>query len=357
MTQPTNPLGLFLEALPLEQIQQFAGRADRSGFESAWFPEITFADAFIPAAAAAQQTQRLQLATGVVGIWSRSPAAMALSAATLHQLCGERLILGLGLQARTYVENWHGRRYERPVQAMREYVTIIRSILSGKNTTFEGDIFSIKNFQMHIPPPQRPIPIYVAAIGPKMLELAGEVADGLLGYFYSVPYLEEFVLPRVRAGARRAGRDPSEIHISCGLPSLISSDERAFDLHRGQILMFATASGSSPFYAESFARAGYADALQEIQERVAALDIEGALASITPEMVDTFTLTGAPGHVHDRIAEYQAAGVQSVLANPSPPGAFFPLYQGHFPEGVHFPELSIPDFLATFEELFLAFHS
>src|SRR5437016_5712567 len=108
-----NRVGLFLEALPLSEVRRFARRADQGAFHEAWFPEITFGDAFVPAAAAALETSRIRLATGVVGIWSRSPVAMALTATSLSQICPGRLILGLGLQARSYVEDWHGATYRK----------------------------------------------------------------------------------------------------------------------------------------------------------------------------------------------------------------------------------------------------
>src|SRR5919204_647911 len=127
---------------------------------------------------------------GAAGIWSRSPVTMALQAATLNELAAGRLILGLGLQARGYVEGWHGQRYERPVRAMREYLTILRRILAGESVTFAGEVFSVRSFQLTMQPPERPLRIYTAAIGPQMLRLAGELADGVLGYCWSLEYLE-----------------------------------------------------------------------------------------------------------------------------------------------------------------------
>src|SRR5262249_10200610 len=153
----------------------YGARAEERGFRAAWFPEITFGDAFGPATGVALRTSRLDVGTGVVGIWSRSPVTLALQAATLNELSGGRLILGPGRQAGGYVEGWHDRTYERPVRAMREYVTIVRRILSGEPVTFEGEIFSVRNFQLTMQPPDRPVRIYLAAIGPQMLRLAGEV--------------------------------------------------------------------------------------------------------------------------------------------------------------------------------------
>jgi 5,10-methylenetetrahydromethanopterin reductase len=343
-------LGIFIEALPLDLVRKFAIAADASGAEHAWFPEITFGDAFIPAAAAAMETSRIRLATGVVGIWSRSPVAMALTAASLSQLCPGRMILGLGLQAKPYVEGWHGQHYEKTITAMREYVTIVRSILAGKNTSLEGEIFRVKNFQLMIPPPDPPVPIYIAAVGPQMNELGGEIADGVVGYFSSIEYLKNVTIPAVERGARRAGRSLDKIELNCGLPTLVTNHADAFELHRGQILMFATALGSSKYYAESIAQAGFGDAGRKVRECVARADMRGALAAISDEMVDALTLTGKPGHVRQRIRDYRSAGATTLLLNPSPPGTYFPLFQGHFPEGAEMPPFSFPNYLRVIEE-------
>lgn len=347
----SDHLGIFLEALPLADVRSFARLAEQHGWHSAWLPEITFGDAFVPAAAAAMETSRIRLATGVVGIWSRSPVVMALTMVSLHQLCPGRVTLGLGLQARSYVEDWHGARYHETVTAMREYITIVRRILAGENVTHEGEVFRVKNFQLHVPPPNPPVPIYMAAVGPKMTQLAGEVADGLLGYFYSVPYFKNTVLPNLKLGAERFGRSLQNFDTCCGLPAIVTSDDSGLQKIKGQILMFATAGGSSPFYAESIIQAGFGDALREIQERVAQRDMRGALAAITDEMADAFTLAGKAEHVRARVDEYRNAGVRNIVFNPSPPSVYFPLFQGHFPEGIELPPFSYPDYTQVIRDV------
>jgi probable F420-dependent oxidoreductase len=345
----SNGLGIFLEALPLAAVRQFARQCDERGWETAWFPEITFGDAFVPAAASAMETSRLRLATGVVGIWSRSAVAMALTAASLSQLSPGRMILGLGLQARTYVEDWHGAHYTRTLTAMREYVTILRRILAGECVTFEGEVFRVKNFQLHIPPPEPPIPIYIAAIGPKMVELAGEIADGMLGYFFSIPYLKNVVIPQVRKGAQRSGRSLEKFTLAVGLPTIVTPDESGIEKVKGQVLMFGTAGQSSPYYAESIRQAGFTDELQRIQDLVARGDMKGALAVISDEMARAFTLAGTADRIRHRIREYQALGATMVV-NPSPPNVYFPLYQGHFPPGTEMPQFSFPDYLTVISD-------
>lgn len=344
-----NRVGIFLEALTVSEVKRLARRADRTSLDEIWFPEITFGDAFVPAAAAAIETSRIRLATGVVGIWSRSPVAMALTAASLSQLCPSRMILGLGVQARQYVEDWHGSVYRKIVTAMREYVTIVRGILAGERVSLDGEIFRVKNFQLQIPPPDPPIPIYVAAVGPKMAQLAGEIADGILGYFYSVPYVRNVILPSLETGARKAGRRLSEIDVACGFPAIVTSDSSGLRQIKGQVIMFATAGGSSPYYAESLAQAGFRAETQQIQQRVARGDMRGALDLVSDEMADAFNLAGTAEHVRHRIGEYHAAGVNTVCLNPSPPDVYFPLFQGHFPDGIEPPSFSFPEYLKVIE--------
>lgn len=346
-------LDVFLEALPLTLVRELARRAEKRGFRNIWLPEITFADAFIPAAAAAMETTEIGLATGVVGIWSRTPVAMALTVGTLNQLCSGRMILGLGLQARTYVEDWHGAHYAKTVTAMREYITIVRRILAGENVTFQGEVFRVKNFQLQMAPPAKPVRIYMAAIGPKMLQLAGELADGVLGYFYSLPYLEQVVLPNLEIGAKRAGRSLARDHfdLCAGLPTIITDDDSGLRLNKGQVVMFATAMGSSRFYADSIARAGFQNELRRIQELVAQKDARGAVASVSDEMAEAFTISGKPEHARARIAAYRQAGATTVVLNPSPPGMYFPLFQGHFPEGTEIPPFHFPDYVKAIEKI------
>jgi probable F420-dependent oxidoreductase len=341
---------VFVEALPPTLALEYGAKAEASGFRAAWFPEITFGDAFGPATATALRTERIGLGTGVVGIWSRSPVTMALQAAALHELSGGRLLLGLGVQARGYVEGWHGRTYERPVRAMREYVTILRRVLAGERVTFEGEIFSVRGFQLHLPLQERPPRIYVAAIGPQMLRLAGELADGVIGYCYSVEYVRDVVLPELGAGARRAGRSVEELDVACGFPTIVTADESGLELVKGQALMFATATSSSPHYASSFAAAGFDDEVRAIQERVGAGDVDGALALVTDEVADAVTLAGSRKHVRARIEAYRAAGLDTIALNPSPPGAWFPLYEGHFPADARPPELSFPAYLGVIDD-------
>jgi alkanesulfonate monooxygenase SsuD/methylene tetrahydromethanopterin reductase-like flavin-dependent oxidoreductase (luciferase family) len=194
-------------------------------------------------------------------------------------------------------------------------------------------------------PPEKPARIYMAAIGPQMTRLAGELADGIIGYFYSAQYVRDSVLPNLRAGAERAGRTLDDFDIACGFPTIVTPDDSGLEQIKGQVMMFATAGSSSPEYASSFAAAGFDVA--PIQERVDAGDIDGALGLVTDEMADAMTIAGSADHVRQRVEQYRDAGLTTIALNPSPPDVWFPLYQGHFPDSAlaKIPEFSFPAYL------------
>jgi alkanesulfonate monooxygenase SsuD/methylene tetrahydromethanopterin reductase-like flavin-dependent oxidoreductase (luciferase family) len=343
----SNNLGMFLNALPLELIRKFALQMDEGGFHGAWFPEITFNDGLTPIAFVGTDTKHLKLGSAVVGAWSRSPLTMALTMATLNSGLPGRVILGVGSQARPYVNNWHGREYSKPLTAMREYVEIVKKILAGETVTYAGEVFSIKQFALTFPP-QQPVPVYMAAVGPKMLELAGEIADGVIGAFWSVEYVKNVVMPRLEIGAKRAGRSLDNFEVSLGMPTLCTNDAEAFKLHRGQVMQYSTATKSSPAYELSVSAAGFADELESLKANVANKDYGAALDGISDDMVDRLTITGDVANVKRRVAEYHAAGVTLLQANTTPPGAYFPFYEGHL-DGAPFPEFDFPGFLEAIE--------
>jgi alkanesulfonate monooxygenase SsuD/methylene tetrahydromethanopterin reductase-like flavin-dependent oxidoreductase (luciferase family) len=346
-----NGLGLFLTALPAPLAIEYAVRAEERGFRGAWFPEITFADSFVPATAAAMRTTRIRIGTGVVGIWSRSAVTMALQAATLHQLSGGRLLLGLGVQARGYVESWHGRRYERPIAAMRDFVTILRRAFTGEVVTHAGEVFSVRNFHLDVELPSEPLRITLAANGPRMIELAGEIADGIVGWYQSLEYVRNVTMPALRRGAARAGRAVEEIEATVGFPAVVTRDDSGIELAKGQVMMYATALGSAPAYLESARAAGFGEVAEAIGERVRAGDLPAAVRLVPDEMVEAMVLAGSPERVRARIELYRAAGLAGVHLLPSPPGGYYPLYEDHFPADslAQLPEFDFNGLISSFD--------
>jgi alkanesulfonate monooxygenase SsuD/methylene tetrahydromethanopterin reductase-like flavin-dependent oxidoreductase (luciferase family) len=341
-----------LTGLPPSLTIDFAGRAEAAGWRTAWFPEITFGDSFGPATAAALQTERIGIATGVVGVWSRSPVTMALQAATLHQLSGGRLLLGLGVQARGYVEAWHGQTYRKPVEAVRDFVTILRRVFAGELVTYEGEVFSVRNFHLDMELPAEPLKIYIAANGPRMTELAGEIADGTVGWFQSLEYVRDVTMPAIRRGAERVGRSLEGFEATVGFPAVVTRDDSGLEQAKGQVMMFATALDSAPAYLESVRAAGFGDVAEAIGERVRAGDLRGAVALVPDELTQATVMAGSAESVRARIEAYQAAGLTGVHLLPAPPGGYYPLYEGHFPVEslAQLPEFDFPALIQSFSD-------
>lgn len=344
-----NGLGIYLQSLPVDLTVDLSRRAEAAGFRSVWLSEIIFGDAIVPATAIALATERIEVATGIVGLWARSPVTTAMTAANLHRVSDGRFVLGVGLQSRTYVNNWHGQRYERPLQAVREWITAVRPIVEGRPTDADGEIFRVRGFHLMIQPVEKTARIYLAAIGPKMCQLAGELFDGVLGYFYSEAYLRDVVMPNLRIGAERAGRSLDGFDIAVGFPSLVSEGMEGLQQVKGQVAMFATATKSSPSYETSVKLAGFEYELSEVQRLVGAGDMRRAIAAVPDEMANALTISGSPDNARSRIEAYRAAGATTVVLNPSAPDVWFPLYEGHLPDGTELPPFDFPRFLGVIE--------
>ena len=274
----------------------------------------------------------------MVGIFGRSPALMAMSTAGLDELSGGRAILGLGTQAKPYVELWHSAKFERPVERMREYITALRKILSNpfNLTSYKGRIFDIKGFVLTVKPKEPKIPIFVAAIGPKMQRVAGEVGDGVLGYFYSVRYVKDRLLPRLKEGAEKVGRDlkSEDFEIAVGLPALISDSDDRFEMVKPLVAAFTVAVGSSPSYRMILQDLGYSENVDLVSKKLKEGDMGGAVKHIPDEMAKQVCVCGTESEVRQRIEEYRSVGVSLPVLNPTPPYAFYPLFPTHLPDSL-----------------------
>lgn len=332
-------VGLYLEGVPVTALSDVARSAERAGFRDVLKGESEYGDALTAATAMALATRTLRVGSSVTGIYGRSPVMLAMTVASLAALSGPRaVVLGLGVQSRRYVEQWHGVPYARPLTRMRETIHVLRRLFAGERVTFVGDTIRVEGFRLALVPPTPPV-IYLGAHGPKMIELAGELCDGLLGYFYSPAYLERVVRPHLEIGARRARRSLDAFDLTLALPALVSDLPGARDLIRPQVVMYATA--GSPSYNAIMEISGFAGELETMREHLARGDMRGAVEAVTDAMLDTFTFSGNPEAVRRRMSDVAGAGISSVYLLPVPPGHFYPLYKGHFPETIVVPEPSV----------------
>lgn len=328
---------LGLAGLPGADLIQLARLAEQQSFRAIWVPEITFGDAMVMDTVIAANTKHIAVGTGVVGIFSRSPVVMAMQTYSINEFFRGRMMLGLGTQAPGYVENWHGVPYERVLDRMREYIHIARRIWTGERVTFEGKTLRIRNFQLMKPPPTKPLRIYIGAIAPRMIQLAGEIADGLFGNFYTPEYLREVVLPNLRIGAQRAGRslDSFDVGSSC-ITCVASTTQAALDGVRPHVMMYVTGAATTPAYIDIVRRAGFAPEVEVINGAIQRADMKAAVELVSDDMCRTFAICGTPAQARELLQQRFEAGLTTAMLNIFPPGVYFRLNEKHYP-------LQVPD--------------
>jgi alkanesulfonate monooxygenase SsuD/methylene tetrahydromethanopterin reductase-like flavin-dependent oxidoreductase (luciferase family) len=326
-------LALCLDGLPVGDLPAIAAEAERRGFRKILAAETTGAEPFVACAAMAAATRSIVVGTGIAGIHGRSVAATAMAAASLATLSGGRFVLGLGLQSRRLVEGLHGTTYGG-LGAMRETIHVVRRLLAGEAVTFDGQAVRIEGRRLAFPP--RPaVPIHMGALGRRMLELSGEAADGLLGWFCSRPFLDRVVRPRLAAGARRIGRSLDGFDLTWMLPALVSDDPGARDLMRPYVATYLTAGW--PSYDHVAEVSGFGQAADLRRRLQHARHFDEVASAVSDEMLDAFALCGPAGEVRAHIERLRETGVTTLCLFPISPGQFYPLFPGHFPDSLPIP--------------------
>ena len=249
----------------------------------------------------------------------------AMTAATIDELSGGRMLLGIGSSGPQVAEGWHGQRFGRQLQRTREYVTVVRKALARERLEFKGETLELplpdgpgKALKLMISPVQERIPIYLAAIGPKNTALAGEIADGWIPTFFSPEHVAEF-RALLQAGADRAGRTLAEFDIAPTVQAYVSDDrEKARDLMRPILALYIGGMGSrnQNFYNQLVQRYGFEAAASEIQDLYLEGKKEEAGQAIPDELIDSTCLCGPRDFVRERLAAFREAGVGTLMVSP-----------------------------------------
>jgi F420-dependent oxidoreductase-like protein len=319
-------LGYFGAGTTAAEQLALAQEAERLGYDSAWAAEAYGSDAATVLAWLAAQTSSIQLGSAVFQIPARSPAMTAMTAATLDQLSGGRFRLGLGLSGPQVAEGWHGQRYGRPLARTRDYLSVVRLALERRRVTYQGETMELplpggpgKALKLTIGPAQPRLPVYLAAMGPKNLALAGELADGWLGFLFAPEHAATF-RGHLAAGAARAGRDLDGFDVAPVVQAHVADDPAAArDAMRPFLALYIGGMGSRErnFYTEQAARYGFEQAARTVQDHYLAGDRPKAMAALPDELIDLVTLCGPPGRVRDRLAAHREAGVGTLIAAPA----------------------------------------
>src|ERR1051325_4657178 len=313
MPFPLPRLGASLPLPPdLAMCRKVAEHAEILGYESLWIADTGAGpDAFVIAAVGAGVTRRARIGTAVVPIYTRAPAVLAASAGSWAQLAPARFILGIGVSSETIVDGWGGIRYRRPLTRMRETVAVLREMLAGERGPFDGKTIRTRNFRLVSQPPA-PLPIYVAALMPPMLELAGEIADGVILNFMPVDAVPR-MLAHVRAGAERAGRDATKLEVVARFQTVGTSDVPAARTAIRHMMgpYFATA-----VYNRFVAWCGFPEEARAIDAAWKAKDRAANVGAVTDDMIDRLAIIGSADYCRARLAEFAAAGVTTPMIQP-----------------------------------------
>jgi F420-dependent oxidoreductase-like protein len=302
----------------------FVQAADRLGYDIVWIAEAYGWDAFTVLTDIACKTERIKLGTGIVNVFSRSPALIAQSAASLDHISGGRFVLGLGTSGHQVVEGWHGVKFERGVRRLRETIEIVRTVLRRDRLTHEGEIFHLDMGLKLITHPLRPdVPIYLATLTPAGMALAGEMADGWIPVFFSPRHWQSVLRPQLVRGAERAGRSPDEVSV-CVYQTVIVTDDvdAGRDTIRPHLALYLGGMGSREknYYNELFRRYGFEEEARRVQDLYLERRRDEAGAAITPEMIDLVTIIGPLDQCRSRLAELERIGVDEVAISLLVPG-------------------------------------
>ncbi|MEX0992401.1 MAG: LLM class F420-dependent oxidoreductase [Solirubrobacterales bacterium] len=308
-----------------EEQLQMAQAADELGYESVWAAEAYGSDTATVLAWLASNTERVRIGSGIFQMPARTPAMTAMTAATLDNISGGRMICGLGISGPQVVEGWHGQPFDKPLGRTREYVAIMRKALGRETVTFDGEFYKLplpggqgRPLKLIIKPVQERIPIYIAAIGPKNTALTAEIADGWLPTIFSPEHMDTF-RPALEEGVARAGRSLDGFDIAPMVSLAIDSDhDSARNLMRPFLALYIGGMGSRDrnFYNQLVTRYGYGDDAKRIQDLYLDQRYDEAMAAIPVELIDQVTLAGPSEFVRERLDAYRAAGVGTLMISP-----------------------------------------
>jgi F420-dependent oxidoreductase-like protein len=331
-------IGYWGLGLSAEEQLRLVQEAERLGYDSVWSAEAYGSDAATILGWLAQATSTIRLGSAIFQMPGRSAAMTAMTAATLDQLSGGRMILGIGSSGPQVAEGWHGQRFARQLQRTREYVEVVRIALSRQRLEYQGETLQLplpdgpgRALKLTIAPVQERIPVFLAAIGPKNTTLAAEIADGWIPTLFSPEHVAEFrplledgfTRAPQRSGGEASGRDSGkgfdDFEIAPTVNVMVSDDAAgARDAMRPYVALYVGGMGSRDqnFYNALVRRYGFEDAAQRVQDLYFEGKRDEAAAALPEALIDTVSLCGPPDRVRDRLDVYRDAGVGTLMVAP-----------------------------------------
>lgn len=314
MNRKRKRLGFFLSPDPQAETGfERALWAEGQGYDDIWFPDGKGTpDALTLAAAVAARTENARVCTGVTPVFTRPAAVLGTSILAIDSIAPDRFVMGLGSSTHAMIDGWYGLHFDKPLTTVRETVELLRAILSGEKTRYQGNSLQSHGFKLGEPVRGR-VPIFLAAMGPKMMELVGEIADGvILNHFTPIDRLE-FALEHIDRGAKRAGRRVEDIEIAARVCVWVTDDDRA------ALSSFTTDFsfyGSTAIYQNMIRLMGYERTAVDIAEGFEQKDRQKIIAAVPEEAVRRLYVWGDQSTCHARLKAYYDAGVDSLIVSP-----------------------------------------
>jgi len=293
--------------LSVDQILDCASHLSKYHPDTIWIPETWGMENFSMLSMISQKVNSPKIGSSIINIYSRSPSLMAMGAATVDTISNGRLVLGLGTSSIPIVEDFHGMKFEKPVSRMREYVEIIRLVLSRKQVNYDGSFFKLKNFSLLIKPLRNHIPIYLAAVNQKMVELTWEIADGVIFYLRPISELKNTI---------EKMQNKKKIDISCQLITCVSKDsQKAIDRAKKTLAFYISV---GEIYRNFLAKNGFQNETEEIFQEFEKSGLEHIHEFVSDSMIESLTICGDPQECLTKLNKFKDTGLDLPILQFNP---------------------------------------
>ena len=295
--------------LSVEEVLQCTQIASETKIDSIWIPETWGMECFSMLGTVANNTKTQKIGSSIINIYSRSPSTIAMGTVTTDILSNGRLLLGLGTSSIPIVEDFHGQKFENPVQRMREYVEIIRLSLAKKQINYSGKIFNLKNFTLLVEPKRPSIPIYLAAINKKMVNLCWEIADGVIFYLRPIDEMKKTILKM---------QSQKNIDVACQIITCISDDsEKAIQRAKKTVAFYVSV---GKIYREFLAKNGFKKETNSIFEEFKKSGFKFNHELVTDNMLNSLCISGSPEEAKSQLEKFRDAGIDLPIIQFNPIG-------------------------------------
>ncbi|WP_316505143.1 LLM class flavin-dependent oxidoreductase [Nitrosopumilus sp.] len=293
--------------LSINQVLEYSKIISKTNADAIWVPETWGMENFSMLGAVSNQTTTQKIGSSIINVYSRSPSTIAMGAATVDSLSEGRLILGLGTSSVPIVETFHGYKFENPVQRMKEYVEIIRLALSRKQINYRGKIFDLKNFTLLIKPKRQSIPIYLAAINQKMVDLTWDIGDGVIFYLRPLHEMKKMISEM---------QQRKKIDVTCQIITCVAEDSDAAIQRAKKTLAFYVSVGE--IYREFLSKNGFKDEAASIFDEFKKSGFRSSHEHVTDAMVKSLCISGTPEECKKQLEKFRDTGIDLPILQFNP---------------------------------------